>query len=86
MARAVDPYIIRKPRIFGSGDLVWKGVWDVATEYFPDDVVRYNDGLYVAIDTVTGGIPGVDPAWELMLQDTGGAGADPSRARWGGWR
>lgn len=86
IARAVDPYIIRKTHVPGSGELVWRGIWDVATEYFPDDLVRYNDGLWICVSGVTGGVPGIDPAWELVLQDTSGAGSDPSRARWGGWR
>lgn len=46
----------------------FKGVWDDATAYATDDIVRHESHLYLANATAhAGDEPGVDPAWTLVI-------------------
>jgi hypothetical protein len=64
-----------------AGGLTWQGVWDVATDYAVNDVVRTTDvdgveHLWVAVaDPAIGDEPGVAAAWEVLIDAaTGGGG------------
>ncbi len=51
----------------------WKGVWNNATAYTVDDVVRFGDSAYVAIDASTNQAPIANPSkWELMVSGVTG--------------
>jgi hypothetical protein len=63
--------------------LVWRGAWDSASSYAPNDAVYYLGSSYVTtVDIPAGGqSPVVDPTWGLMARQglpgpTGPAGAD----------
>lgn len=48
---------------------VWQGLWGVATNYVPNDVVRYNGSSYVSLTNNVGNQPDITPgAWSLMAQ------------------
>lgn len=61
----------------GGGGLNFEGEWDIATPYFTDDIVRYNNTLYVAAESSTGVSPGAPaPATVPLGTQTGGSFSD----------
>ena len=52
----------------------WRGTYDAASAYTPDDVVEYGGSAYVCIIATTGLAPSANnPVWDLMAQ-----GGDPA--------
>lgn len=61
----------------GPKGLNWKGTWNAATNYLPDDAVSFNGSSWIAkrANTNVGPVEGVD--WTIVAQkgDTGATGA-----------
>jgi len=60
----------------GEG-ITWRGTWNNATEYEPNDTVYYNGSAYISLTTNTNQVPVSQPDdWQLMVSkgDTGAEG------------
>jgi len=58
-------------RMSAGVPLVFRGAWDEFTEYYVNDVVNYQDSIYVAGTTSLGVPPTAGYAWMLMVQFAG---------------
>lgn len=54
------------PGPIGPAGLVWKGAFDYAKTYYPDDAVGWNGASYYCIKEAEGNDPGVPDYWALL--------------------
>lgn len=59
----------------GGGGITWRGSYNPATAYVPNDAVFYNGSSYVCIANTTGNLPTDTAYWNLFAQ-AGGTGDD----------
>jgi len=52
----------------GKIKLVWRGSYNAATAYEPDDLVEYGGSSYICIATTTGNLPTSIVYWSLMAK------------------
>lgn len=61
-----------------GSSIVWNGEWDSMMNYFPLDLVSYQNSTYICTNTPTGGAPYSPPdvdtaSWDLVIQNVPGA-------------
>lgn len=50
-----------------TGTMVYKGNWDIATDYVQHDVVSHNDAFFIALRATTGDEPGMSMLdWKIL--------------------
>lgn len=53
--------------VVGPKGIRWRGAWDDATAYLPDDAVRFNGSSYIALAASTGDEPDTSSdSWDLL--------------------
>ena len=71
----VDLLEVGIPGTPGPAGANYRGTWNALTDYHLRDTVLHQGSSYVALADVLGGVPGVDPLWQLVAaRGASGAG------------